>query len=552
MSRATRRLLLAVGVVALLGLVVARVLESTSPSSSCADPAAPLAPPDGWEAVPAAAVGHGALRSLQLATDGPEDLRSARFLLVRIATDGGAPPEIYLDTVGGRERGGWTYQSALSASAWNLMVESDGRIFRHDGGPTTWSWQEAEATAGYRWQAHGTAVVVCIPVDLLATDGTLPSRVRVAAQRDDRWLPAPFLAGAALPPATPTLGVAQVRAPGRLAFAYQWAPWAVRDADPAGLDLTRASQVYGRFDHVVFGAGLQRPDHPSHANTERLVRQLAEDHPGQERWGYVSMLREADDWYGHAGVARRIDQWARLPVTGIFLDEFDLCDAAWADCGIAPDGSARRATRERQRAAVEHAHARGLAVFANAHSAHGVLVSHAGDPTPLGPGSADRPADMYLLENPTVWDGRWWTGLDLAAALARFHDAPVLARGAGVRLAVVDTGAGAIRDTADTTQEYAASWWRAVQAGAAAHGFTNAVYSASDELGTNLALLGPPPDGVGLDERGWRFAGPPVVVDGGVTLARPVVDTEGHTIGELRTTFDPDVGTVTVTPPRPN
>lgn len=549
MSRATRRVSLALAVVVVLGLAVAIILETNSPSSTCADPAAPLAPPGGWEIVPAAAAGHGAVRSLQLATDGPDDLGSARWLLIRVTTDGGAPPEIYLDTVGGRERGGWTYQSALAASAWDLMVEADGRVFRHDGPPTTWQWREVEPTTDYRWQATDQAVVACIPLDMLATDGRRPGHVGVAVQRDDDWLPAPFLAGAAIPPADLPSEVAEVSSPGRLAFAYQWAPWAVRDADPTGRDLTRASEIYGEFDHVVFGAGLQRPDHASHADTNRLLRRLNADHPDQERWGYVSMLREADDWYGHAGVARRIDQWARLAVTGIFLDEFDLCEPAWADCGVAEDGTARRATRERQRAAVTHAHSRGLAVFVNAHAPYGVLGSHGGQATPMGSGTADRAADMYLLENPTVWEGRWWSGLDLPAALARFHDSPRLARSAGVRLAVVDTGAGAVGDTADTTPEYAASWWRAVQAGAVAHGFTNAVYSASDELGPNLAVLGPPPGGRDLDARGWRFAGPSVVTDGGVTLTRAVVDTAGNPVGDLRTTFDPASGQVTVGTP---
>ncbi|HSK22908.1 MAG TPA: hypothetical protein VK906_07025, partial [Egicoccus sp.] len=250
MSRPNRRLSLALAVVVVLGLAVAITLESISPSSSCADPAAPLAPPGGWEAVPAAAVGHGAVRSLQLATDGPDDLGSARLLLVRAAIDGGAPPEIYLDTVGGREHGGWTYQSALSASAWDLMVEADGRLFRHDGRPTTWTWREVEPTTDYRWQATDQAVVACIPLDLLATDGTRPASVRIAVQRDDDWLPAPFLEGAAIPPVAAPPGVAEVRSPGRLAFAYQWAPWAVRDADPTGRDLARASQIYGEFDHV--------------------------------------------------------------------------------------------------------------------------------------------------------------------------------------------------------------------------------------------------------------------------------------------------------------
>src|SRR5690606_21467780 len=123
-------------------------------------------------------------------------------------------------------------------------------------------WREVAPPADYRWQATDAAVVACLPLDLLATDGRRPARVEVAVQRDDDWLPAPFLAGAAFPPVAVTSGVVEVTRPGRLAFAYQWAPWAVRDADPSGRDLTRASEIYGAYEHVVLGAGPQRPDHP--------------------------------------------------------------------------------------------------------------------------------------------------------------------------------------------------------------------------------------------------------------------------------------------------
>lgn len=531
-----RFLLVSSLVVAGVGISAAEVAvppdDTTGIVRGAVDCTAAMAPEQGWAAVPPLAVGTGAVTSMQAVFDG-----TAGNLLIRVVTANGAAPKIFLDVDRNRVRGGWTYQTHVSAAAWNFHVDEDGKLFAHDGAPDEWQWVRRASPPDFGWHRDGAATVVCLPPAILADGAVDPRDVGIGVEHDDAWLPHPFLAGANLrsfdarPAATP------VATPGRLAFAYQWAPWAVRGCPADGGDLTCAVDVYGRFAHVVFGGGIDDPDHPSHASTRRLIGALRDAHPDTEIWGYVSTLRHGDVAHDTAAIDRRSARWQDMGVTGIFLDEFDLCDPGWANC--ARDDDTLPVTRARQREAVAAVHDRGLAAFANAHSIHGALGTVDGEPTPLGDGDGVRPADMYLLENPTIWDGNWWTGLDRLAAQARFRDAVDYVASSGVRLAVVDTGSGVVADDADDPG-YVASWWRAVQAGAHAHAYTNAVYSASDELGPNLPVIAPPNGAELLTTAERRFLGGIELRDGGDRAQRAIIDCAGRLVGEIVVDVDDD------------
>lgn len=496
-------------------------------------------PPHGWASVPPMATGPGAVSSMQAVFDG-----DTGDVLVRVVTADGLAPEIFFDLDGDRLQGGWTYQTHVSAAAWNVHVDREGALFAHAGVPDEWKWAQIEAPAGFHWSRDGSATVVCLPQSLLASAGADPRDVAIAVAHDDDWLPHPFIDGVRLRSFDERPAVAPVRTPGRLAFAYQWAPWAVRDCPADTVDVACAAAVYGEFSHVVFGGGIDDPAHPSHDDTARLIAELRQTHPATEVWGYVSTLRHGDDAHDTAAIRARATRWRDMGATGVFLDEFDLCDPIWSTCGV--DQGHIPVTRARQREAVEAVHALGLAVFANAHSIHGTLGDVRGEPTPLGAGDGDRPADMYLLENPTVWAGRWWTGLDRLASQARFRDAVSYVEHTGVRLAVVDTGRGVVADDADDPH-YVASWWRAAQAGADAHAFTNADYSASDDFSDNMAILAAPAGAELLDRDGLQFLGGIELHEGGDRSQRALIDCSGRLIGEIVIDVDED-GTVHARP----
>jgi hypothetical protein len=320
-------------------------------------------------------------------------------------------------------------------------------------------------------------------------------------------------------------------------------PWLVRDCATVAC----AADTYGGFDHVVFAAGLEEPDHPSHAGTAELIAAIRERHPDTEVWGYVSMIGRPDfDADGHRDEVYTVEDhraharlWKAMGATGVFLDEDGLCMPEWDACPVRADGTEVTFDRARQAAVADAIHGEGMAVFANAFSIEDVLGDVDGVPTPLGPGAADRPADMYLLENPTVAEGAWRTGLDADVSRAKFDLAIQLRAATGVRVAAVDTADGPVGPDATTDPRYAPAWWRAAQANLDAYGFTNPGYSAPPEWATDLAFPGQPVDategyGVAFEPGGLVFA------DAGTTAIRYTVDADGNRLGLIRFATTPD------------
>jgi hypothetical protein len=396
--------------------------------------------------------------------------------------------QIFLDTDGDRSTGMWTYQSPVSAAGWDLLVDTDGGIYRHTGPPTVWRFEPTGVNAERR--GVGNTIDICIPTTVL--DGA--PRVRVAALSGDTWLPDPFLADAAYPAVDDAALPAPTR-PTRLAIHYGAEPWFVRDCT----DIVCAADAYAPFAHVVLGAGLEDPGHPTSGQARAFIAELRRRSPRTEVWGYISLVgtnRRRDGRYSalwdEPDLDRLVGRWKQTGATGIFVDEANLCRPDWGQtCPQDTDGRILSVTRARQARVTAAAHEAGLAVFANAFSPFDALAPADGRPTPLGGGARGRPADMYLLENPTVAAGESPSGLDASAAQARLRYARTLADEAGVRLAAVDTTSGPVGDDS-SPDAYLRGWRAASQAGCHTYGFTNGSYSASEATARNLAVLAAP------------------------------------------------------------
>ena len=189
-----------------------------------------------------------------------------------------------IDTDGDRMSGMWTLQSHLSASGWNLVVDSAGTILRHRGPPTRWNFEEVGAAQ----VVEDGAVTFCIPVESLARK--TPDQIAVVAETSAGSLPPRFLAGASFPPIDRAAVSQPFTPPGRLAFNYSGTPWSIRGRSshaPTPRALRCAARAYERFDQIVLDADFSSSAVPAIA---KLVSMLRSKKPALEVWGYVSIV----------------------------------------------------------------------------------------------------------------------------------------------------------------------------------------------------------------------------------------------------------------------
>ncbi len=472
----------------------------------------------------------GDLEAVWITSDSPGDLLGSQRVYVRVDAKPGVPVHrLLIDADGDRMTGMWTAQSHLSDSGWDHMVDPAGVLYRHAAPrPNDWKWDSVKSKQLETVHA-GDRYYFCIPLEDLPPT----SQLFITAENNQIALPMRFVRGAAYPNSEVELRPEKVMAPKRMAFYYSGSPWIVREC--TGWDQTQvdcAAKVFRKFRHVVFGARLEEASRGGHVGAANLMQRLRKTAPKTELWGYISFLGSQKDANGHRDVVYTLDEyidrasrWKAMGATGIFLDEYDVCDPSWQSCRSGPDGKGVLLTRERQVQIVEAIHSMGLAVFANSHSVQNALGVIDGTSAPLGDGDGSRPADMYLLENPTVVYGKFHTGFDRAAHLARFAQAVRLTQETGTRLGVLDSMTGTVPDTASTWIEYRVGWWQAAQAGADAYAF----------FADNLPLLAPPSDASGL--RGLTFdSGGIHFKDEGGTSERGVVDCQGQRVGAIRRT----------------
>jgi hypothetical protein len=182
-------------------------------------------------------------------------------------------------------------------------------------------------------------------------------------------------------------------------------------------DVAAAANVFGRYDAVVFGDGLELPaqttsDAGLAAERVRLPKVIQAIHQTSRRprvYGYVDL--GSSQKLTLAEIERRTDQWAAAGADGIFFDE------AGNDFEVTP---------ERRRAAVAAVHARHLSVFLNLFNVGDLEQDAAG----LGSN------DVLLLESFVVRNG---APEPAAQTSARVRSAVALRARVGVRLFAVTT-----------------------------------------------------------------------------------------------------------------
>jgi len=141
--------------------------------------------------------------------------------------------------------------------------------------------------------------------------------------------------------------------PQRLAIYYGY-PSLV---EQSGGDIARAAAVFGRYDTIVFGDGLELPDSDTDdaglkAERQRMASMIRAIHETARRptvFGYVAL--GATQRLPLGEIDRRVERWRMLGADGIFFDE------TGNDFGV---------DAMRRRAAVCAARSRGLRVFMNA------------------------------------------------------------------------------------------------------------------------------------------------------------------------------------------
>ncbi len=188
-------------------------------------------------------------------------------------------------------------------------------------------------------------------------------------------------------------------APARLAI-YYGIPSLVNGA---GGDVSRAAAVFGAYDVVVFGDGLQYASKPgrrqwagaeAHARTREIIQRLAATRPATQVFGYVPLGDTAR--LTSEELADAVRQWHQMGVHGIFLDE------AGYDYGV---------TRRRQNEIVALVHELHLRAFVNAFDPDDVLSDRAvtlnarGGGNPDGAPSRLNEMDLLLLESFVVRNG---------------------------------------------------------------------------------------------------------------------------------------------------
>jgi hypothetical protein len=257
----------------------------------------------------------------------------------------------------------------------------------------------------------------------------------------------------------------EIKPPAPLAIYYGW-PSVVNGTN----DVELAVRAFAHFSAVVFGAGLENPAHPDHANSRQVIARLVGR--GLEVYGYLSLPSAGD-------FAAAVERWAALGVSGIFWDN------ASYDWGV---------TRRQQNLALNYTRERGLSVFVNAWFPEHILgdCDEEGRPAP----SPLRPGDICLAESWLVGAAQGYH--DLKQWAARADGLVAYRERLAVRLAAATTsyhGPG----------PFLMGWWGALMYQLDLFCFTDPLYSAGGPADARLHIYSPP-DGL----CGSRFVEPAV------------------------------------------
>ncbi len=153
----------------------------------------------------------------------------------------------------------------------------------------------------------------------------------------------------------------------------------------AGGDVATAATHFAAYDLVFVGGGLEDPTHADHVKTKAIIQAVGAK---TKFYGYVPLGNRPgrDKCLPDQEVAGRVALVSKLGAKGVLLDEFGF------DYGV---------TRARQNAAVQKAHAAGLAVIANAWDSDHVFL-----PDAAGVAPARKAGDAYLWESYRFQEGK--------------------------------------------------------------------------------------------------------------------------------------------------
>ena len=129
-----------------------------------------------------------------------------------------------------------------------------------------------------------------------------------------------------------------------MVFNYSGRPWMIRDcASQSSGRIGCAAGVYKKFRHVILGARLEERSRSGHWGTKRLIGAIRATAPDTEVWGYISIVGSPKDdngihpyLYSARKYLRRAARWKKMGVTGIFVDEFDICVPSYETCQLGP------------------------------------------------------------------------------------------------------------------------------------------------------------------------------------------------------------------------
>ena len=231
---------------------------------------------------------------------------------------------------------------------------------------------------------------------------------------------------------------------------------------PASINATssvsEAAAEFGRYDYVVWGEGLESPAHPDHANAVAIIAHEAT--AATRIFGYVD-LGVASQNLPMAEIETRIAHWSQMGVDGVLFDHFGY--------DFATD-------RARQNAAVDFAHAQGLAAIVIAFRPADAFGRDI-DPVcnPSGVASSLGASDYYLYESHGVRLGEYEDDVEWrqkSDSLETYRQA------LGFRVLSVTTTASDDPGAYDEGRFFYA-WHAALLSGHAATGWGEFGYSAS-------------------------------------------------------------------------
>ena len=193
----------------------------------------------------------------------------------------------------------------------------------------------------------------------------------------------------------------------------------------AASNINQAAQIYSEYDLVVFGAGLEVPTHPDHANLVTIIRLMNRLNPQTLVAGYIDLGVTTNN-YTIAQMTTMTSQWKATGADMIF----------WDDAGY--DFHTDRA---RQTTMINVARSLGMASFMNAFNPDDIFSTTVGPYNPLGSRSVLGPDDWFLLEswpyNQGVYPGAGF--LDRATVVSRANTALNWRTQFGTKIAAVST-----------------------------------------------------------------------------------------------------------------